>query len=218
MNSKIALVTGASRGLGWALSHELCLAYHVVPVARTVGALEELSDRIKATKGYATPAAMDITKKKSMKVLCRSIYDRWGKLDLWIHTAIHAAPLSPVNHIDSNDWKISLATNVTAVATLITYIAPLLGINGQAIFFEDTNMVAKKFFGTYGGTKAAQIALVMSWKHETINTGPNVHIFKPNPMLTECRARFFPGEDKSQLSAPADEAIRLIETLSLLER
>ncbi|MCY4303756.1 MAG: SDR family NAD(P)-dependent oxidoreductase [Aestuariivita sp.] len=215
MNSKIALVTGASRGLGWALAQELCVAYNIIAVARTIGALEELSDRIRAKKGHAILAPMDITKKKSTKVLCRSIFDRWGRLDLWVHTAIHAAPLTPANHIASNDWKISLATNVTAVSTLITHIAPLLGNNGQAIFFEDENVIAKKFFGTYGATKAAQIALVKSWKHETSNTGPNVYIFKPNPMPTGCRARFFPGEDKSRLSPPGAEALRLTEAFSL---
>ena len=91
---KIALVTGASRGLGAALAEELAPRFHVIAVAKTVGALEELDDRIKAKGGSATLAPMDVTVPEAMAQLCRSIYDRWGGIDLWAHTAIHAAPLS----------------------------------------------------------------------------------------------------------------------------
>ncbi|VAW01028.1 Oxidoreductase, short-chain dehydrogenase/reductase family, partial [hydrothermal vent metagenome] len=98
---KIALVTGASRGLGAALAEALSQTHHIVAVARTTGALEELDDRIQATGGAATLAPMDITNVDAMAQLCRSIYDRWGRVDLWAHTAIHTAPLSPADHLDS---------------------------------------------------------------------------------------------------------------------
>ena len=92
MTQKIALITGASRGLGSALAEGLAKTHHVVAVARTTGALEELDDRIQAVGGQATLAPMDITNADAMAQLCRSIYDRWGALDIWAHTAVHAPP------------------------------------------------------------------------------------------------------------------------------
>ena len=124
--TKIALITGASRGLGAALAEQLAATHHIVAVAKTVGALEELDDRIQASGGAATLAPMDITKPDAMAQLCRGIYDRWGHVDLWAHTAIHAAPLAPANHIDAKDLVKSMDINVTATATLIQMVAPLL--------------------------------------------------------------------------------------------
>ncbi|MDX5381773.1 MAG: SDR family oxidoreductase [Rhodobacterales bacterium] len=213
MSDKIALITGASRGLGAALAEALAATHHVVAVARTTGALEELDDRIKAAGGQATLAPMDITKPDAMAQLCRSIHDRWGKLDLWAHTAVHAAPLSPANTIDARDWDKSVACNVTATGQLIPYVAPLLGEAGTALFFDDPR-AGQKFFGAYGATKAAQIALAQSWAAETIKTGPRVHVLTPAPMATATRARFFPGEDRSPLAHPRDEAARLLASLS----
>ena len=127
MTDKIALITGASRGLGAALAESLSASHHVIAVARTIGALEELDDRIIASGGQASLAPMDITNPEAMAQLCRSLYDRWGKIDLWVHAAVHAAPLSPASTIDRKDFAKSLAVNVTATATLIPFIAPLLG-------------------------------------------------------------------------------------------
>ena len=101
--TKTALITGASRGLGAALAQALCDSHHIIAVAKTTGALEELDDRIQARGGSATLAPMDVANAEAMATLCRGIYDRWGKLDLWLHTAIHAAPLAPSDHIDSKD-------------------------------------------------------------------------------------------------------------------
>lgn len=212
MSEKIALITGASRGLGAALAEALAGSHHIVAVGRTTGALEELDDRIKAAGGQATLAPMDITKPEAMAQLCRSIHDRWGRVDLWAHTAVHAAPLSPASTIDARDWDKSVACNVTATGQLIPYIAPLLGSAGSAIFFDDLR-AGQKFFGAYGATKAAQIALAQSWAAETVKTGPDVHILTPAPMTTATRARFFPGEDRSTLAHPRDEAARLLTLL-----
>lgn len=211
-NSKLALITGASRGLGAALAEALAPDYHIVAVARTTGALEELDDRIKAKGGSATLAPMDITDPQAMATLCRGIHDRWGKLDLWLHTAIHAAPLSPANFVDPKDWTKSLAVNATATSVLIPYVAPLLGQAGQAVFFDDPK-AGEKFFGAYGATKAAQMALARSWASETVNTGPKVSIVAPAPMPTALRARFHPGEDRDALTAPATEAARIVSEL-----
>lgn len=209
---KIALITGASRGLGAALAEALSDTHHIVAVGRTTGALEELDDRIQAHGGAATLAPMDITNVDAMAQLCRSIYDRWGQVDLWAHTAIHAAPLSPADHLDSKDWQKSVAVNVTATGQLIPFIAPLLGAQGTALFFDDPQG-GNKFFGAYGSTKAAQIALARSWQAETVKIGPKVHILAPNPMPTATRARFHPGEDRTALNDPRDEARRLLSTV-----
>ncbi|HAW46748.1 MAG TPA: oxidoreductase [Roseovarius sp.] len=208
----IALVTGASRGLGAAMAEALAPTHHVVAVARTVGGLEELDDRIRAAGGQATLAPMDITTRDAMAQLCRSIHDRWGRLALWIHTAVHAAPLSPADHVDARDLERSIATNVSATGILIPYVAPLLGLEGQAVFLDDPR-AGEKFFGAYGATKAAQIALARSWQAETARTGPRVHILAPAPMATATRARFFPGEDRETLAHPRDEAARLLASL-----
>lgn len=205
--TKIALITGASRGLGAALSERLAATHHIVAVAKTVGALEELDDRIQAAGGSATLAPMDVTKPDAMAQLCRGIYDRWGHADLWAHCAIHAAPLTPAAHIDARDLAKSVELNVTATATLIGMVAPLLDAAeaGQAMFFDDPR-AGEKFFGSYGATKAAQIALARSWRAETVNTGPKVHILTPPPMPTATRARFFPGEDRGKLTSCAEAA------------
>lgn len=211
--TQIALVTGASRGLGAALAEALAPSHHIIAVARTTGALEELDDRIRAGGGgAATLAPMDITQPPAMATLCRGIHDRWGRLDLWLHCAIHAAPLSPAGHIDPKDWEKSVAINASAVSVLIAYVAPLLGHEGRAVFFDDPR-AGEKFFGAYGATKAAQMALARSWAAESRNIGPDVRILQPRPMPTGTRARFFPGEDRSGLAAPADEAARLIALL-----
>ena len=211
--TKIALITGASRGLGAALAERLAATHHIVAVAKTVGGLEELDDRIQARGGSATLAPMDIAKPDAMAQLCRGIYDRWGHVDLWAHTAVHAAPLAPAPHVDAKDFAKSLVINVTATATLIQMVAPLLDAaeNGAALFFDDPR-AGEKFFGAYGASKAAQMALARSWQAETVNNGPEVHILTPPPMPTATRARFFPGEDRDALTSPANAAETLLSS------
>ncbi|WP_102110120.1 SDR family NAD(P)-dependent oxidoreductase [Oceaniglobus roseus] len=214
--TKIALITGASRGLGAAIAAALAPACHVIAVARTVGGLEELDDAIQAKGSAATLAPMDVTDPNAMAHLCRSTYDRWGHVDLWVHCAIHAAPLTPAGHVDAKDWAKSIATNATATATLIPMVEPLLRAapDGQALFLDDPR-AGEPFFGSYGASKAAQMALARSWQAETAKTGPRVHIATPAPMPTATRARFFPGEDRGKLTSTADEAARILATLSL---
>ncbi|MFT6674684.1 MAG: NADP-dependent 3-hydroxy acid dehydrogenase YdfG [Sulfitobacter sp.] len=210
--TKTALITGASRGLGAALAEALAPSHHIIAVARTTGALEELDDRIQGLGGSATLAPMDVTNADAMATLCRGIFDRWGTLDLWVHTAIHAAPLAPADHIDGKDMAKSIAGNITAFSTLITYVAPLLGQTGQAVFFDDPRG-GQKFFGSYGATKAAQMALARSWQAETANIGPKVRIMTPAPMPTATRARFFPGEDRATLGDIKTQAAAVLAQL-----
>lgn len=215
---RIALVTGASRGLGAAVAEQLALrGWHVVAVARTVGGLEDLDDRVQSAKlpgaGALTLAPMDVTNDDAMRHLCRSVYDRWGGLGLWVHAAIHAAPLAPAASLDAKDWDKSIATNTRATGSLIPMVEPLLRAHAGTALFLDDPRAGAKFFGAYGATKAAQIALARSWAAETVKTGPRVLIETPAPMATATRARFFPGEDRSPLADPRREATRLIDLL-----
>lgn len=218
MTQKTALVTGASRGIGAAIAEQLALrGWHVVAVARTVGGLEELDDRVAAAglpgAGGLTLAPMDVTDDDAMRHLCRQVHDRWGGLKLWVHAAIHAAPLAPVGSLDAKDWEKSIATNTRATGSLIPMVEPLLREHdGTALFFDDPR-AGLPFFGAYGATKAAQIALVRSWQAETAKHGPRVLITTPAPMPTATRARFFPGENRAPLADPQDEAARILDTL-----
>ncbi|MFN3576122.1 MAG: SDR family NAD(P)-dependent oxidoreductase [Tabrizicola sp.] len=218
MTGRIALVTGASRGLGAALAEQLALrGWHVVAVARTVGGLEDLDDRVKRAglpgAGGLTLAPMDVTNDDAMRHLCRSIHDRWGGLGLWVHAAIHAAPLSPAGHIDQKDWDRSLATNARATGMLIPMVEPLLRVHrGTALFLDDPR-AGQPFFGAYGATKAAQMALARSWQAEAAKHGPRVLIAEPRGLPTATRARFFPGEDRTKLADVQAEAARILDTL-----
>ena len=209
-DTRLALVTGASRGLGAALAEELAQrGYHVLAVARTSGALEELDDRIQKAGGQATLAPMDISDPAAMAHLAASINARWGKLDLWVHSAIYAAALTPAGHIAEKDINRSTDINIKAPMHLIGLIEPLLlAAKGQAVFFDDPR-AGQPFFGAYGATKAAQVALVKSWQAETQKIGPKVTLLSPEPMPTAVRGRFFPGEDRAKLTDCRVEAKRL---------
>lgn len=223
---RLALVTGASRGLGAALAEALATeGWHVIALARTTGALEELDDRIQAAGGTATLAPLDIAHDDAMRHLCRSVHERWGRLDLWVHTAVHVPPLSPAGHIAIKDWDKTLATTLRATGTLIPMIEPLLRASprGTALFVDDLARLddagaPRKFFGAYGAAKAGQIALAQAWAAECAALGagraPRVIIDTPAPMPTATRARFFPGEDRDRLTAPASEAARILRRLA----
>ena len=213
-DKKLALITGASRGLGAALAEELAAdGYHVMAVARTTGALEELDDRVQALGGTASLGPLDVSDPDQMAHLANSLGARWGGVDLWAHCAIHAAPLSPSGHIDAKELATSTAVNLTATAQLIGLIEPLLlARKGTALFFDD-DRAGQKFFGIYGATKAAQMALVRSWQAETAKIGPRVEIAQPAAMATALRGRFFPGEDRAVLADRHAEARRILATL-----
>lgn len=216
LSGKIALVTGASRGLGAASSLWLARqGAHVVAVARTIGGLEELDDRIKAVGGQATLAPMDLTDDGAIAHLCRSLYDRWGRTDIWVHTAIHVTPLTPAPHVQVKDLDKVMALNIRGVSRLIANIEPLIAPSDAptAIFFDD--VWDEKYAGPYAMSKASQRALVQCWQAETAKGPLAVHLLQPKPMPTAVRARFYPGEDRTPLADPAQEAARLLSPILL---
>lgn len=214
LKDRIALVTGASRGIGAASAEWLAAqGAHVVAVARTVGGLEELDDRIQAAGGSATLAPIDLTDDNAIAHLCRSIHDRWGRADIWVHSAIHVSALTPASHITAKDLDKSIAINIRGLSRLIANVEPLIAPSpmATAVFFDDE--WDAKFAGPYAMSKAAQRALVETWQTETAKHGPRVHLMRPKLMATAVRARFYPGEDTDVLARPADEAARLLPAI-----
>jgi NAD(P)-dependent dehydrogenase (short-subunit alcohol dehydrogenase family) len=214
LSGQIALVTGASRGIGAASAEWLAAqGAHVVAVARTIGGLEELDDRIKAAGGQATLAPMDLTDDGAVAHLCRSVHDRWGRADIWVHAAIHVTALTPAHQIQPKDLDRVISTNIRAFSRLVANVAPLIAPSpdATAIFFDDD--WDAKFAAGYAMSKAAQRALVQCWQAESVKTGPRVHLLRPAPMPTATRARFYPGEDRRVLADPKAEAARLLAPL-----
>lgn len=213
---RVALVTGASRGLGYAVARALGAAgVHVIAMARTVGGLEDLADAIEAAGGPSpTLAPLSLTDDGGLQRLCLAINDRWGRLDLAVHCAAHAAPLSPAAHVSAKDFDQSIEINLRGTQRLVVMLPPLLlaAPAGRFVHVAD-NRTGQAYFASYGATKAAAESLVRSWAAETARLGPRVSLFHPNPMPTALRARFFPGEDPAMLAACAGEADRLIATL-----
>ncbi|NPD13798.1 SDR family oxidoreductase [Xinfangfangia sp. D13-10-4-6] len=214
--SKIALITGASRGLGAALAEQLALrGWHVIALARTTGGLESLDDRVRAHglpgAGSLTLAPMDVTNDDAMRHLAGSIASRWGGLGFWAHTAIHATALAPASSVDMKDLDKSIATNLRATSHLITLIEPLLRTGKGTALIPDDPFPGSANSAAYGASKAGQIALARAWAQETARIGPKVVIAAANPMPTALRARFHPGEDRSPLADPKAEALRLLD-------
>ena len=215
--NRIALVTGASRGLGFATARGLGAAgAHVIALARTVGGLEELDDAIKAAGGAATLVPVDVTDDPALERLGAAIHERWGRLDLWVHAAIHAPPLSPVGHIDAKELDRALAVNVRATQRLIRVLDPLLRLSerGRAVFLTDETGAGQRFHAAYRATKQGQIEIARAWVCEVEATpGLRVVFAAPPPMPTAMRARFYPGERRDRLTDPAVVAARLVRGL-----
>jgi NADP-dependent 3-hydroxy acid dehydrogenase YdfG len=206
LSGRIALVTGASRGFGFASAAAMGSAgAHVIALARTVGGLEELDDKISTTGGNTTLTPLDICDDPALERLGAAIHGRWGRIDLWLHTAIHAAPLQPAEHIAAKELDQTIAVNIRAFQRLIRIVDPLLHLSGHpmALIAAD-NADGTKFHGTYAAAKAAQSTLTRAWAAES---GARITIAEvvPPPMPTALRARFHPGEDRAPL-CPIDEA------------
>jgi NAD(P)-dependent dehydrogenase (short-subunit alcohol dehydrogenase family) len=213
---RVALVTGASRGLGYATALALgARGDQVIALARTVGGLEELADAIEAAGGPTpTLVPLSLTDDGGLQRLCLALHERWGRLDLAVHAAAHAPPLAPAPHLADKDFDASLEVNFRATARLVVMLQPLLAAapSGRFVYVAD-NRAGQPFFGAYGASKAGAEAFVRSWAAETARIGPAVLLFHPNPMPTALRARFYPGEDRTALTPCATEAARLLALL-----
>ncbi|MCP1852531.1 MULTISPECIES: SDR family NAD(P)-dependent oxidoreductase [Bradyrhizobium] len=204
--SRIALVTGASRGIGYATAVALAKAgAHVVAVARTQGGLEELDDEIRKAGGSTTLVPLSLTDYDGIARLGLALHERHGKLDILVGNAGTAGPSSPLGHIELKPWNDVFAINVTANFQLIRCMDPLLRQSdaGRSVFV--TSGVAHKanaYLGPYAASKAALEALVRSWANETANTKLRVNLFSPGPIRTRMRAQVFPGEDPMTLDTP----------------
>jgi NAD(P)-dependent dehydrogenase (short-subunit alcohol dehydrogenase family) len=207
---RIALVTGASRGLGRAMA--LLLARegaHVVICARTAGALEEVDDEIRATGGAATILKLDLRAQDRIDQLGPVLYQRWGKLDILVAAGGILGPLSPLPHVAAEAWESVLDINLSANWRLIRTLDPLLKRSdaGRALFV--TSGVSSgdlAYWGPYAVSKAGLEVLAKSYAQELANTAVRVSILDPGPMRTALRAKAFPGEDRSKLVDPADVA------------
>jgi NAD(P)-dependent dehydrogenase (short-subunit alcohol dehydrogenase family) len=211
--SRIALVTGASRGLGYATARALAKAgAHVVALARTQAGLEELDDEIRTDGGSATLVPLNLTDFEGIARLGAALHERHGKLDILIGNAGVAGPSSPLGHIELKPWNDVMAINVTANFQLIRCMEPLLKASdaGRAVFITSADAgKALAYRGPYAASKAALETLVRAWAHETASTPIRINLFDPGPTRTRMRAAVFPGEDPSTLDTP-EQAAELI--------
>lgn len=207
---RIALVTGASRGLGRALAIALAReGAHVVISARTPGALEEVDDEIRATGGQATILKLDLRAQDRLDQLGPVLFQRWGKLDILVAAGGILGPLSPLPHVAADAWESVLDINLNANWRLIRTLDPLLKRSdaGRALFI--TAGVASgdvAYWGPYAVAKAGLEALAKTYAQEVANTPVRVTLLDPGPMRTALRAKAFPGEDKSKLVEPEQVA------------
>lgn len=221
LKGKIALVTGASRGLGYAVGRALgARGAHVVAIARTVGGLEELDDEIRAAGGETTLVPLDITDDGGLERLGAAIHGRWGKLDLFVHCAAHAAPMSPAEHASAGDFDKTMAVNGRSPQRLIRVLDPLLKAAeaGEAVFIHDPRPVGARFNAAYGASKAAGAAVFASWADECARRGPRIWQAAPPPMPTALRGRSYPGENQSALKPCADVAEQIVALIGAADR
>jgi NAD(P)-dependent dehydrogenase (short-subunit alcohol dehydrogenase family) len=212
---RIALVTGASRGIGHATALALAKAgAHVVAVARTVGGLEELDDAIRALGGSATLVPLDLKDYPGIDRLGAALQERFGRLDVLIGNAGILGPLSPLGHVEPTAWDAVMALNVTANWRLIRALDPLLrrSAAGRVVFISSgVAALALAYWGPYAASKAALEVLARTYAAETATTNVRVNVLTPGPIRTRMRAQAMPGEDPMTLETPDRVAEKIVE-------
>jgi len=215
---RIALVVGASRGIGYESALALAIAgAHVVATARTQGGLEELDDAIYAATGrHATLVPFDLVDGGGIDRLGGAIFERFGRLDIWVNAAatLGAGGLTPVSHIDPRGFAKIEKTNFTATYRLIRSLEPLLRVSDGARVIHLTTSLArepKAYWGLYAATKAGAEALMLAWADEIENTPIRVSVLDPGRMRTQMRAQAYPGEDPMTLPAPSEIGPLIVE-------
>ncbi len=203
---RIALITGASRGIGAAVARRYAAeGAHVVLIARTVGALEEIDDAVRAAGSSATLVPLDLRELDRIDAIGPALYERFGKLDILVGNAGLLGTLGPLAHHDAKLWDDVMQVNVTANWRLIRTLEPLLrqSESGRAIFV--TSGAAHKvqpYWGAYATSKAALEAMVRTWAAELAKTSVRVNLLSPGAVRTSMRADAFPGEDPASLRPP----------------
>jgi NAD(P)-dependent dehydrogenase (short-subunit alcohol dehydrogenase family) len=210
LHGRVALVTGASRGIGAATAIELGrLGAHVVLTARTQGGLEETDDAIREAGGSATLLPMDLQDTSSLDKIGPSIYTRFDRLDILVHAAGALGKLTPVSHILDGDWAEAMSVNLAATWRLIRSCAPVLVASdaGRAVFVTDSKArQPSAYWGTYGASKAGMEHLVLTWAAELRDTDLRVNLFDPGVVASRLRGNAMPGENPSTLPKPASVA------------
>jgi NAD(P)-dependent dehydrogenase (short-subunit alcohol dehydrogenase family) len=218
LNGKVVLVTGASRGIGYAAAREAARrGAHVIAVARTVGGLEELDDEIQDLGSSATLVPLDLKDGDAIDRLGAAIFERWGMLDGLVGNAALLGTLSPLPHIAPEEFANVMATNVTANFRLLRSMDLLLrqAEAGRAVFVSSSAArSAKPYWGLYAASKAALDAMVKSYAGEMASTQVKANLFYPGAVRTAMRARAMPGEDPDTLPRPAAIVSGLIDLLS----
>ena len=218
LQDKVALVTGASRGIGAATAEALAAAgAHVVLTARTEAGLVEVEDRIHAAGGTATIAPLDLRDFEAIDRLAAALTTRWGRLDILLLNAATLGSLTPVPHADLKEWDQVVALNLTANWRLIRAFDPLLRASDAGRLLTLTSSVAARpraYWGPYAATKAALDTLVLTYGAEVANTTPvRVAVVDPGATRTRMRARAFPGEDEATLKGPEVVAAAIVQAL-----
>jgi NAD(P)-dependent dehydrogenase (short-subunit alcohol dehydrogenase family) len=220
LSDRIALVTGASRGIGAAVAFELAQAgAHVVAIARTVGGLEELDDKIKVAGGSATLVPLDVKDSDGIARLALALNERYRRLDVLIGNAGILGPLSPLVHVEPKDWDNLLAVNITANWQLIRCMDALLKRSqaGRAVFLTSgVAHMGSAYWGPYAASKAALEVLVRTYAAECATTSVRANLFGPGPTRTRMYASAFPGIDPMTLPTP-EEVAKAILPLCLPE-
>jgi NAD(P)-dependent dehydrogenase (short-subunit alcohol dehydrogenase family) len=216
---KLALVTGASRGLGRAVAKALAReGAHVILAARREGSLEEVDDEIRAAGGSATLVKLDLNDGDKIDSLGPTIYERWGKLDVLVANAGILGPLSPLPHISEDAWASVMAVNLTANWRLIRTLDPLLrhADAGRAAFVSSGAAAARHaYWGPYSVSKAGLEALVKTYAVEVTNTNVRANIINPGPVRTDMRQQAFPGEDPMTLPIPEQVAEKFLDVVDV---
>lgn len=206
LQDRVALVTGASRGIGRAAALGLAEAgAHVIAVARTVGGLEELDDEIRAKGGAATLVPFDLADYPAIDRLGAAIHERWGRLDILLGNAGLLGAITPLSHLDVKVWDSVMAVNATANWRLIRSLDPLLRQSdaGRALFVTSgITKVYLPYWGAYAASKAALEALVRTYAAELAHTRATANLFNPGPLRTRFRAQAAPGEDPNSQQPP----------------
>ena len=207
LSGRVAVVTGASRGIGYFIAKELAAAgAHVIAVARTVGGLEELDDQIKAAGGQATLVPLDLADMAGIDRLGGAIHERWGKLDILVINAALLPQLTPVTQIEQQFFNRALTLNVLATQALLANFDPLLKRAEAGRVIGVTSWIGQNpraYWGAYGATKAAFDNLLGAYAQEVGNiSNVRVAILDPGATRTQMRARAYPGEDPATVKSP----------------